>query len=140
MKMKIIFNKIKYIILPGIFLTSFPSVLFSQTWQTSVSACVPDSFSLVGSDFKCTIYRIIGLVNLLVPVMFGGAFIVFFWGLSKFILHSGSPAEVTKGKSYMLWGVIALFVLVTVRAIIALVATNIIGSPGVIPVLPTNLP
>lgn len=132
MKLK---SKVSSIILSIAFSGVVPSLVFSQTvFRSGMAGCITGNYSLIGADFKCTIYRIISLINLLIPIMFGSALIVFFWGLSKFILNSGSPAEVTKGKSYMIWGVLALFVLVSVRAIIGILATNLeIGNTGVIP-------
>lgn len=66
------------------------------------------------------------ILNLVLPILFAAAFIVFFWGLSKFILNSsGSPADITKGKSYMMWGILALFILVSARAIISMATAEL---------------
>ncbi len=94
------------------------------------------SLTQAGMNFKGIVDYVISLIELLVPILSAGAFVVFFWGLSKFILNSGSPAEVTKGKNYMFWGVLALFVLVSARAIISIIASNLeIGDTGNIPQL-----
>jgi hypothetical protein len=97
------------------------------------------AFSLKDSSFKDVVYEVLGIINLLIPILSVLAFIVFFWGLSKFILNSDSQAEIQKGKNYMFWGVIALFVLITFRTIIGLVAGDLdIGGSTVIPQLPTG--
>ncbi|MES2213485.1 MAG: hypothetical protein V4473_01430 [Patescibacteria group bacterium] len=92
------------------------------------------------SDVRSVITYVLSITNILIPILFSGAFIVFFWGLSKFILNSnGSQAEIQKGKDYMLWGILALFVLVSARTILSLVANDLgIGNGSVIPFLPTG--
>ena len=136
--MKLILDKIKYLLFSSFVLFSLPFSVFSQ-FQGGVTACDTSDFSLLGSNFKCTIIRVIELINLLIPVLFGSAFIVFFWGLSKFILNSGSSTEIENGKKYMLWGGVALFVMVSIRAIIGLIVGNLeIGDIEDIPLLETN--
>ncbi len=91
------------------------------------------------STFKSFIEELLGLIQLIIPILFMLAFIFFFWGLSKFILNSGSKDGVEKGKSYMLWGILALFILVTFRAIVGLIASDLgIGQSDYIPLLPTG--
>ncbi len=75
---------------------------------------------LGASTFKGTIQAIVSVIGIINPILFALAFIVFFWGISKFILSSGSPADIEKGRSYMLWGILALFVLVTSEVLIEL--------------------
>ena len=76
-------------------------------------------FSLNNSNFRGIVVAILDITNKLIPIMIATALIVFFWGLSRFILNSGSPEERKNGQNYMLWGIIALFVLLSVRGIIA---------------------
>ncbi len=106
----------------------FPSIGLAQT------------FSLEDSTFSGVINEIISVLNILRPILFGLAFIVFFWGLSQFILHSDNKASVENGKKYMFWGVIALFVLVSFMAIITFVAKDLeLGTPSIPSVLlPTD--
>lgn len=96
-------------------------------------------FSLSSSTFIDVIDQIMMSINIAIPLLFSLSFIVFFWGVSKFILNSGSATEVQKGKSYMIWGVAALFVLVTVRAIISIVVKDLdMGDAKVLPLIPTE--
>ena len=71
-----------------------------------------------GGNFSALIGSVLSIISILIPILFALAFLVFFWGLSKFILHSGNEADVTKGKNYMLWGILALFLLVSSLAIV----------------------
>ena len=83
---------------------------------------VPSITLAIPETFKEIAVSVLSFIRLLVPVLSTAAFIVFFWGLSKFILNSGNEADIRKGKDYMLWGILALFILLTFRAIITLVA------------------
>ncbi len=97
-------------------------------------------FSLSGSTFGGIIDEIVKILNLLLPILTAVALILFFWGLSMFILNSGNQADLTKGKNYMFWGVLALFILITYKTIIVLVATNLdIGDGSTLPyITPTD--
>ncbi|MBU6388675.1 hypothetical protein KGQ72_02295 [Patescibacteria group bacterium] len=57
--------------------------------------------------------------NVLVPVLFAVAFIVFLWGAFKvFILGSQSEETKENGKNLMLWGLIGFFVMVSVWGLV----------------------
>jgi len=98
------------------------------------------AFTLLGSNFKAIITEVMGIINLLVPILTSVAFVVFFWGLSKFILNSNKPEEIKNGKSYMMWGVLVLFILLTFRVIVGFVSNEleIGGTTPVIPILRTS--
>ena len=81
-------------------------------------------FNLAGSNFKGIIDEVLGLIDLLVPILTGLAFLVFFWGLSKFILNSNKPEEIKNGKNYMLWGILVLFILLSYETIVNIVSTE----------------
>jgi len=59
-----------------------------------------------------------GLVNDATIIVVAIALLVFFWGLMKFIVKAGDEAEVKKGKGLMIWGVVALFVMVSIWGIV----------------------
>ena len=71
------------------------------------------------------------IVALIIPVVVALAFLYFLWGLSKFILHADDESERAKGKSIMVWGIVALFVIVTVWGIIAVLQSTFIGPGGI---------
>lgn len=96
-----------------------------------------------GNTFRDVILYVLGIISVLTPILFTLAFLVFFWGLSKFILSSGNETEVAKGKSYMLWGILALFILLTFKSIISLVSNDLELTTGGAresgSLLPTNI-
>lgn len=78
------------------------------------------------------------LNDLVIPILFALAIIYFFWGLVKYIKSAGDPKEAAAGRSIMIWGIIALVVMVSVYGLIAWVQTafNITGGADI----PNNLP
>jgi hypothetical protein len=99
------------------------------------------SLTQAGINFSSVISYLLELINLLIPLLVGVAFIIFFWGLSKFILNSNKPEEIKNGRNKMFWGILMLFVLISFKAIIGLVSNEleIGGKTPVVPTLPTNV-
>jgi len=65
------------------------------------------------------IISVLWTINLLIGIVAALALIYFFWGLAKFILHAGGDDEArVAGKQVMLWGIIALFVMVSIWGIV----------------------
>jgi hypothetical protein len=58
------------------------------------------------------------ILALAVPILITLAIIGFFWGLVKYLWGGAQGAE--EGKNIMIWGVIALFVMVSVYGLIQL--------------------
>lgn len=58
------------------------------------------------------------LINAIIPVLFAIAIVYFFWGLIKYIGSAGDAKAASEGKSIMIWGIIALAVMVSVYGII----------------------
>lgn len=107
--------------LTGAFLlcTSFASA------QVSVAGAQQGMNTFAGliNTFNTTVVKALGTLFL------SGAVVAFFFGVAKFIwgLRTGVEKAITDGKQFMLWGLIALFVMFSVYGIIKF-AQNII--PG----------
>lgn len=65
------------------------------------------------------------IINLTIPVVFGLALIFFFWGLAQFILHSDDEKAREDGKQRMLWGIIAIFVIVSIYGILGFIGDSV---------------
>lgn len=67
-----------------------------------------------------------GILGLLVPVLFGLSLIYFFWGVGQFILHdAGNDKTREDGKKKIMWGIIALFVFVSIYGILKFIGTAV---------------
>ncbi len=87
-----------------------------------------------------TFFRSIGrIVDLLLPLVVALALLFFFWGLAKFVLAAGDEVDAAKGKNMMIWGVVTLFVMVSVWGLVSFVGNalgiqqsqNLGTTPGV---------
>ena len=94
------------------------------------------------TGIKDLITSVGGLLNPLIVVLVAAALLVFFWGLVKFIFRVGGDEKaVGEGKRLMIWGLIALFVMISVWGIIRfmqnqlnlpLPSSSLITSPPVL--------
>ena len=77
---------------------------------------------------KDLITSVEGLINPLITLAVGLALVAFLWGLAKFIFRLGGDEKaVEDGKRIMKWGLIALFVMVSVWGIIELIQQDLLG-------------
>lgn len=63
------------------------------------------------------------IIDLATPIVVGLALLAFFWGLVKYIFNAGNEDARKEGKQIMIWGIVALFVMVSIWGIV-----NFIGS------------
>ncbi len=91
-------------------LTSGALLAFATPLITSAAV---NNISDVGS-------KIINIINnVLVPVLFSIAFIVFIWGAFQTFIFGAQDAEVKdKGKNLMLWGLIGFVVMLSVWGLV----------------------
>jgi hypothetical protein len=76
------------------------------------------------SDFGSLIINTIN--NVIVPVLFAVAFIVFLWGaFTTFILGASEGEAKEKGKNLMLYGLIGFFVMVSIWGLVNLLTGTV---------------
>jgi len=104
------------------------------TWAAGVCSNGADATGLLAgtsnkSNFTNIICYVIGIIDLLKPILFALAFIFFFWGLSKYVIGADNKT-LKQGKEYMMWGILAIFILLSYMAIIGIAAGELdFGSP-----------
>lgn len=76
------------------------------------------------------IYVFTNLANSVVPVLVALALLFFVWGLATFILNSGNKDEGKKGRDRMVWGLVALFVILSIGGLLAVVQTTLFNRTG----------
>ena len=106
-------------------LTSIVSAAFALP-LVSLAAPIIGNISDVGS-------LVINIINnILVPVLFAIAFIVFLWGaFQTFILGANSSDVKSKGQNLMLWGLIGFFVMVSIWGLVNILTGSIqFGNPS----------
>ena len=75
-------------------------------------------------------------INPLFPILVGFALILFMWGLVKYLKNGDKDIE--SAKSLMLWGVIVLFVMVSVWGFVKILQQTFFGDNP--PTTPPDIP
>ena len=103
-------------------LTFAPAFAFAQTGRFS--------------NIKGLMEGIGDIIDVALPIVVGLALLAFFWGLVKFIFAQGNEEAKADAKKLMLWGLIALFVMVTVWGLVRFIgnALGITEYGGTIPI------
>jgi len=78
------------------------------------------------------------LINPLIAVLVGVALLAFFWGLAKLIFAQSSETSKLEAKKIIGWGLIALFVIVSVWGIIRFMQNALL--PGGSTTSPSGFP
>ena len=53
-----------------------------------------------------------------IPLIFALALVMFIWGVVQFVINSDEEAKKEKGRQFMIWGIIALTVMVSVWGLV----------------------
>ncbi|MBX4215493.1 hypothetical protein KW797_00935 [Candidatus Parcubacteria bacterium] len=98
----------------------------------AVSSALP-LMAFAQTTIDSIVVRFGNIIQLLVPIFITLAVLYFFWGLIQYI--KGDAEEKEKGRTTMIWGIIALFVMVSVFGLISLLGSTFgINQGGTIPV------
>ncbi len=76
-----------------------------------------------GGNINNLLGSVTTIVNNLVGLLMTLAVIAFFWGLVKYIWNAGDEDKRKDGRHMMIWGVVALFVMVSIWGLV-----NFIGD------------
>lgn len=67
--------------------------------------------------------------NIVIPIAFSIALLVFFWGIARFMLSAGSEQIMREKRPIMWWGIISLFVIFSIWGILSLLEVIFFGGP-----------
>jgi len=116
--------------------------LGSTSFNVMVAAAllVPTGFA-AAQGIEQTLEGIQGVISAAIPVLIGLALLFFIWGVATFILSAGEDDGRKKGRQIMLWGIVALFVIVAVWGLVNLLVETLgVGGQAApsAPSIPTN--
>lgn len=80
-----------------------PVVVFAQAPQT----------------FRDVVSLLVRILQILVPIILSLVLVWVLWSASQVILHADSPEKRREGKQTVFWGIIILFVMVSIWSLIA---------------------
>ncbi len=76
---------------------------------------------------------IIGLINYVIQFILVLSLVAFLWGIFKLVfLDASNEAERAKAKKFMLWGIVALFVMVSVWGLVNVLKSSVFGGGSLI--------
>ncbi|MEK7586156.1 MAG: hypothetical protein AAB477_02935 [Patescibacteria group bacterium] len=109
-----------------------PLTVFAKLEDT-VDSCkdIGAPFKDIGQLFNwagCTIIKSV------VPLLFSLAVAGFIWGIIQYYLNPDNEEKRKKGKTYIIWGLVALFVMISMWGLVG-VLTNTFGIKTLIPQL-----
>ena len=97
----------------------------------------------LAQDVTSIFIKIQEILNVIIPIVMTLALLYFFWGLATYILGGSADEEKrAAGRSMMIYGVIALFVMAAVWGLTGVLANTFgirqgTGAPPVAPLIPT---
>jgi|SRR5581483_3670281 len=79
------------------------------------------------------VVQISHIISLVIPIIFALAIIFFFWGLVQFIRGAGDPKKRDEGRGIMIYGIIAIAIMILIYGIVNYLA-------GTLGIQPTTTP
>ena len=136
---QIIYGLIGFAVIAGlwglvrILVITFDLRVYAPTLDTviisSTSSCTIGTDSTKLQDVLCYVTKIIN--DSVIPLLFALATAFFVWGAVKFfILDAGEEAKREQGRQFMIWGIIALAVMLSVWGLVSLLTSTFLGNPG----------
>lgn len=112
-------------------LTKITSALFLTLAPVTTFAAV--------TSFDALVTQLMNYIKLLVPFVIALTLLVFLWGILKLVFSAGSDKDHTEGIKFMTWGIVSLFVMVSVWGLVAILTKTFFNGNVVIPQLKTTM-
>lgn len=96
-------------------LTIFTKVAHAASGNAAANAAVDTLLAKINDN----------IVTPLVALVFALATLLFIWGIFEFMFSSGDPGKRAQGSNHILWGVVGMFIMVSVYGIIRLVLSTV---------------
>ncbi|MEA3398997.1 MAG: pilin [Patescibacteria group bacterium] len=62
------------------------------------------------------------LLKSVIPLLFALATVAFVWGIIQYFLNPGNEEKRKEGKQYLIWGLVGLFVMVSIWGLVGIIA------------------
>jgi len=82
--------------------------------------------------FTCT------LMNAVIPLLVSLSVAGFVYGIIQYFLFPDNEEKRKNGKAFMLWGIITLFVMVSIWGLVGILSSTFLGGVKALPGLPTT--
>lgn len=78
-----------------------------------------------GGGLTDAIANIMDVIDAAIPLLLAVAVIIFLWGLVQFMFKIGGDEGTQRGKQIMIWGIVVLFVMVSVWGLVGLLQSTL---------------
>jgi succinate dehydrogenase/fumarate reductase cytochrome b subunit len=95
------------------------------------------AYAAPATDFMSLMQIFLDLLGRFMTLLYAAAFVAFFWGIVKYIWNTDDTKGRADATNWMVWSVVALFVMVTLWGIVGLLVNTFGMTPTVIPGLAT---
>lgn len=86
--------------------------------------------------FKGVINWFVDIGLTIIPFLGALAFLAFVWGVARYIKSAGNEKEIKDSKNLLIWGVIGMFILITIWGIIYFLQGELGFQTGSVPLIP----
>ncbi|PIQ68527.1 MAG: hypothetical protein COV91_03675 [Candidatus Taylorbacteria bacterium CG11_big_fil_rev_8_21_14_0_20_46_11] len=119
--MKSIFSKLftSFTVIGGVFAVSSSSV-FATTYTPFRNVNPGLNFTIVSN-------KIADITNSIIPFMIGLAVAYMVWGIFKYVMSAGDTEKVEEGKKVMIYGIGAIFLMLSFWGLVLVIKTSIFG-------------
>ena len=90
------------------------NLLGTQVAEAATAAKVSPVTAFVGKINKL-------ILNPLITLMFAAALVYFLYGVLQFLMNAGNPEERSAGQKHIMYGVLGMFIMFSVYAILGLI-------------------
>jgi len=91
----------------------FPIVSFAAAGGTGINEAGPTEF----------VRSITNIINTIIPLLVAVAVLIFIYGVLKYILAgTDDAAKRTEARGFMIWGIVAIFVMVSVWGLVGILS------------------
>lgn len=85
-------------------------------------------------DLRGLVAQIISTINLVIPVLVTVALVLFLWGIVRYVYKVGNTHSKEADRQIFLWGLLALFCMVSVWGIVSMLCLSFLGDSQCDPV------
>jgi Type IV secretion system pilin len=103
-----------------------------------ITAPAGTAFATV-SSFSGLVTQLLSYVRLLIPFIIALTLLVFIWGIFKLVFAGGSEVDVKEGTKFMTWGIVSLFVMVSVWGLVRILTKTFFNDEIFIPQLKSTM-
>ena len=97
-------------------------IIYTFFWLALSISAIP-AFAATATDFKSLVSNVFigGILQPIVPLLIGLGVVVFIYGVLILMFSEGGEKK-EEGKQYMIWGIIGIFVMVSVWGLVNVIS------------------